>query len=83
MSPEYVIETPSSTTTCALALSGDAIGLVNPLVVDGFVERGMVTRPFAPAVNFRSYLLFRPDTQKSKLVKDFTKSLFDLRNAIA
>ena len=83
VSPEYVIETPSSTTTCALALSGDAIGLVNPLVVDGFVERGLVTRPFAPAVNFRSYLLFRPDTQKSKLVKDFTKSLFDLRNAIA
>ncbi|MEM8837735.1 MAG: LysR substrate-binding domain-containing protein [Pseudomonadota bacterium] len=82
VSPDYVVETPSSTTTCALALSGDAVGLVNPLVVDGFVARGLEIRPFLPSVNFRSFLLFRPDTQKSKLVRDFTKSLFDLRNAI-
>lgn len=80
ITPEYVIETPSSTTTCALALSGDAVGLVNPLVADGFKARGLELRPFTPAVNFRSYLLFRPDIQKSKLVRDFTKCLFDLRN---
>ncbi|WP_299472434.1 LysR substrate-binding domain-containing protein [uncultured Roseibium sp.] len=83
VSPEYVVETPSSTTTCALALTGDAIGLVNPLVVDGFVARGLEIRPFAPEVNFRSFLLFRPDIQRSKLVRDFTKCLFDLRNALA
>ena len=82
VSPEYVVETPSSTTTCALALSGDAVGLVNPLVVEGFVARGLELRPFAPAVNFRSFLLFRPDTQRSKLVREFTKSLFKLRNSM-
>lgn len=82
VSPEYVVETPSSTTTCALALAGDAVGLVNPLVVEGFVARGLEVRPFAPSVNFRSFLLFRPDIQRSKLVRDFTKCLFDLRNAI-
>lgn len=82
VSPEYVVETPSSTTTCALALAGDAVGLVNPLVVEGFVARGLEIRPFAPSVNFRSFLLFRPDIQRSKLVRDFTKCLFDLRNAI-
>lgn len=80
VTPEYVIETPSSTTACALALSGDAIGLVNPLVADGFVARGLVLRPFAPAVNFRSFILFRPDVQKSKLVRDFEKCLFELRD---
>lgn len=79
--PDYVVETPSSTTACALALSGDAIGLVNPLVTEGFVARGLVIRPFAPAVNFRSFLLFRPDTQKSKLVRDFTKCLFEQRDS--
>jgi DNA-binding transcriptional LysR family regulator len=81
VTPEYVVETPSSTTICALALSGDAIGLVNPLTVAGFVARGLVTRPFSPGVSFRSYLLFRPDTQRSRLVKDFTKSLFKVRNS--
>jgi len=81
VSPEYLVETPSSTTTCALALSGDAVGLVNPLVIDGFTARGLEILPFAPEVNFRSFLLFRPDTQRSKLVRDFTKCLFDLRNS--
>jgi DNA-binding transcriptional LysR family regulator len=81
VSPDYVVETPSSTTTCALALSGDAVGLVNPLVVDGFVARGLEIRPFAPTVHFRSFLLFRPDLQRSKLVRDFTRSLFRLRNS--
>jgi len=79
--PDYVVETPSSTTACALALSGDAIGLVNPLVTEGFVARGLEIRPFSPAVNFRSFLLFRPDTQKSKLVRDFTKCLFEQRDS--
>jgi len=83
VTPDYVVETPSSTTACALALSGDAIALVNPLVVDGFVARGLVVRPFTPAVNFRSFLLFRPDAQKSKLVRDFTKCLFNLRNSVS
>jgi DNA-binding transcriptional LysR family regulator len=82
VSPEYVVETPSSTTTCALVLSGDAVGLVNPLVVDGFIARGLEIRPFVPAVNFRSFLLFRPDAQRSKLVKDFTKCLFNQRNSM-
>lgn len=81
VAPEYVVETPSSTTICALALSGDAVGLVNPVTVAGFIARGLVTRPFLPGVSFRSYLLFRPDTQRSRLVKDFTKSLFKIRNS--
>lgn len=82
VAPDYVIETPSATTACALALSGDAVALVNPLVLDGFVARGLEVRPFAPKVTFRSLLLHRPDTQRSQMVRNFTKNLFDLRNAM-
>ena len=83
VAPDYVIETPSSATACALAMSGDAVALVNPIVADCFAARGLVLRPFEPAVTFRSLLLFRPDAQRSKLVKDFVRCLFDLRNGKA
>ncbi|MCA0206275.1 MAG: LysR family transcriptional regulator [Proteobacteria bacterium] len=77
---DYILETPSSATICALALSGDAVGFVNPISAEGYSERGLVLRPFAPKVTFRSLLVFRPDTQRAGLVRDFTAILFRLRN---
>jgi DNA-binding transcriptional LysR family regulator len=82
IAPDYIIETPNSSTICALAMSGDAVGLVNPLATEGFVECGLILRPFLPKVAFRSLLLFRPDNQRAKLVQSFTEGLFALRNSI-
>lgn len=79
--PNLVIETPFAITACALALEGVGIALVNPLSIDGFAERGVVFRPFEPAVYFKSYLLFRPDMQKARLVRAFVASLLDVRNS--
>lgn len=75
-----VVETPSSNTICALALSGDAIGLVNPISTEGLSERGLVLRPFIPDVSFRALILFRPDAQKARLVRAFATVLYDMRN---
>ena len=82
VTPDYIIETPNSSTICALALSGDAVSLVNPLTTQGFVERGLILRPLRPRIAFRSLLLFRPDNQRATLVQSFTKGLFALRNSI-
>lgn len=79
-SPNYVVETPSATTVCSLALTGDAVGFVNPIVIDQFAGTGLVFRPFAPRVTFRAYLIFPPKSQKSRLVKDFVAELMALRN---
>lgn len=78
-----VVETPSSNTICALALSGDAIGLVNPISTEGFSERGLVLRPFVPDVPFRALILFRPDAQKARLVRAFTTTLYEMRNRLS
>lgn len=78
--PNLVIETPFAITACALALEGVGVGIVNPLAVDGFTERGLVLRPFEPAVYFKSYLLFRPDMQKARLVRAFVSALMQVRN---
>jgi DNA-binding transcriptional LysR family regulator len=77
--PNIVVETPFSATVCALALAGVGIGLVNPGAADGFTERGLVLVPFEPAVHFRTYLLFRPDTQRSQLEKHFVAALLEAR----
>lgn len=78
--PEIVVETPYSHTACALALAGVGLAVVNPAAVDGYRERGLVLRPFEPALDFTSYLLFRPDAQKARLVKQFTHALTEARD---
>jgi DNA-binding transcriptional LysR family regulator len=78
--PDYIVETPSSSTICALALAGVGVGFVNPLTVHGFVERGLVLRPFDRRIDFRCHLLFRPDAQKAQLVRFFIAALLEQRN---
>ena len=77
--PDIVVETPNAATVCALALEGVGIGLVNPMATDGFAERGLLFRPFEPAIYFKAHLLFRPDTQQARLVKAFVAELLRAR----
>lgn len=78
---DIAVETPNSATVCALALEGVGVGLVNPLATDGFAARGLVLRPFEPAVYFKAFLLFRPDLQRSRLEKAFVAELLRARTA--
>lgn len=77
--PDYIVETPNSATICALAESGNAVGLINPMVIDSAQPHRVAFRPFRPSVIFRSLLLFPVEKQKSKLVREFTKTLMSLR----
>lgn len=78
--PNIVVETPNSATVCALALEGVGVGVVNPMATDGFAARGVLFRPFEPAVYFKSHLLFRPDTQKAMLLRAFVAELMRARS---
>lgn len=73
--PQIVVETANSSTICVLALEGAGIGLVNPAATDGFVQRGLVLKPFEPAVYFKAVILFRPDAQRARLVREFVTAL--------
>lgn len=75
--PSIVVETPNSATVCSLVLEQVGVGLVNPAATDGFEERGVVFRPFEPTVEFRVYLLFRPDARRTKLAKALVSALED------
>ncbi|SBV31829.1 LysR family transcriptional regulator [uncultured Sphingopyxis sp.] len=73
--PQIVIETPASATVCALALEGVGLGLVNPLSADGYQQRGLILKPYQPAVYFKTFILYRPDAQRARLVREFVAAL--------
>ncbi|EFH12384.1 LysR substrate binding domain protein, partial [Pseudoroseomonas cervicalis ATCC 49957] len=80
VAPKIVVETPFAATVCALALEGVGVGLAQAVAAEGYLARGLVLRPFEPEVYFKTYLLFRPDTQKSILVKHFIAALLAARD---
>lgn len=81
--PHTVVETPYAITVCALVLEGVGVGIVNPGSMHGFAERGVIFRPFEPAIYFKTLLLFRPDAQRAQIVKDFTAALMGARSNMA
>ena len=81
--PKIVVETPNSSTICALALAGVGVGLVNPAAAAGFDRLGLVLRPFKPTIEFRQVLLLRGDAQNSRHYKSLVKELYGARAAFA
>lgn len=74
-----VMETPYSTTICAMVAAGVGIGLVDPLTAEPFIGRGLVLRPFEPKLYFRTLLIQPPNRLPSRILAEF---LDDLRAAV-
>lgn len=74
VAPQVVVETAYSSTICALVLAGVGCGIVDPVTATGYVERGLVLRPFEPSVGFRTLMLF-PTRKRSKIVLDMAEAL--------
>lgn len=75
VSPRILLETPYSTTICAMVAAGIGVGLVNPLTAEPFLDRGLALRPFEPALHFRTLLLSPPHRPPSRIVEDFITEL--------
>lgn len=73
--PKIVLETPYSTTVCAMVQAGIGCGLVSPLTVAPFEGRGVTAKCFKPLIQSRSLLLLPPDRRPSRIVADFLKDL--------
>jgi DNA-binding transcriptional LysR family regulator len=70
--PQPIVETTYGVTICELALEGVGVGLVNPIIASDYVERGLVVRPFEPAVLFSIVLLQPLAIPTSRLAAEFT-----------
>ena len=74
-----VMETPYSTTICAMVAAGIGIGLVDPLTAEPYIGRGLVLKAFEPALHFRTLLITPPNRMASRHLDEF---IADLRRAI-
>lgn len=74
-----VMETPHSTTICAMVAAGIGVGLVDPLTAEPYEGRGLTLRPFEPELYFRTLLIRPPNRLPSRILAEF---LDDLRAAI-
>jgi DNA-binding transcriptional LysR family regulator len=70
--PQPIVETTYGITICELALEGVGVGLVNPIIASDYIERGLVVRPFEPAVLFSIFLLQPLAIPTSRLAAEFT-----------
>jgi DNA-binding transcriptional LysR family regulator len=73
--PRVVLETPYSTTICAMVAAGIGVGLVNPLTAEPYLGKGLVLRPFEPEVHFRTLLILPPNRPPSRILQDFMAEL--------
>ncbi|MGO1076482.1 LysR substrate-binding domain-containing protein [Inquilinus sp. CA228] len=76
--PKVVLETPYSTTICAMVQAGIGVGLVNRITAEVYLNQGLSLRPFEPALHFRTLLLLPPNRQPSLILQDFIDELVKL-----
>lgn len=79
-----VVETQYSEVVCNLALEGVGIGIANVLTYKAsrFDQRGLVARPFSPAIPFRALILTARERVKSTQAEVLINALFEARNQI-
>lgn len=70
-----VLETPYSTTICAMVAAGIGVGLVDPLTAEPFIGRGLVLREFEPALHFRMLMITPPNRQPSRILRELIEEL--------
>ncbi|SMC93951.1 LysR substrate-binding domain-containing protein [Rhizobium sp. RU36D] len=75
---KVVLETPYSTTICAMVQAGLGIGLVNPMTAEPYIGRGLTIIPFKPAIYFRTLLVLPPNRYPSRIVADFVEEVMKL-----
>lgn len=68
--PRVVLETPFSTTVCAMVLAGLGCGLVNPVTAANYMARGLIIKPYSANVHFRALMLFPTSRRQSQIVRD-------------
>jgi len=75
VAPRIVMETPYSTTICAMVAAGIGVGLVNPLTAEPYIGRGLTLKPFEPKLHFRTLLITPPNRPPSSVVEGFIEKL--------
>lgn len=77
--PRIVLETPYSTTVCALVRAGIGCGIVHPKTTDVYDGNGLVVKPFDPQIEFKTLLITPPNRPPSRIVADLIDALHKVK----
>jgi DNA-binding transcriptional LysR family regulator len=69
------IETQLNATVAEFVLSGAGLGIIDPITADRYVSRGLVIKPFIPAVHYSYYVLFPENRPRSRLAEQFVENI--------
>ena len=61
VNPRIILETPLSSTVCAMVSARLGCGIVNPLTARDHSAGDLILKPFEPAIQFRSVLIARSE----------------------
>ena len=83
--PHIAVETQFAATVCELVAEGIGLGLTNSLTFlsGGYEARGLIARPFDPAIPFRSLMVLPPNRARSRLVDELVSLLNRERDILA
>lgn len=68
---EIVVTTPLAGIACSLVLSGAGLAIVDPFSASEFEERGVVIRPFRPAIDTRVVTITSTHVRLSQIAEEF------------
>lgn len=65
------IETPLATVACSIVLDGGGVSIVNPFTAEDFRDRGLIIKPFEPAIPIQFWSLLPTFRPRSALADSF------------
>ena len=70
-----LFDTQVSHTACAYVLAGGGVSLVDPATALNYAQRGLIVKPFEPAIEFSYHIIYPQTRSKSQLVREFSEML--------
>jgi DNA-binding transcriptional LysR family regulator len=71
--PKVMVETHFALSIGQLVAGGTGVGLINPFSLEGISPERVDVRPFRPAVQFRTLMIFPPQRPVSELTSSFAR----------
>ena len=65
------IDTQLNATVADFVVAGAGIGIIDPVTADGYLQKGIVVRPFTPPIVYKYYVIFPENRPKSRLMAQF------------
>jgi DNA-binding transcriptional LysR family regulator len=74
---QVVVSTPLAGIACSLVISGAGLAIVDPFSANDFEERGIVVRPFRPAIDTRIMTITSSLAKLSQIAEEFIARVRD------